>query len=72
MGYLIRQGCVIRDLEKLEIDFYSKFGGKEILFCWKVTEESVKFWHETGEDLSQRKPISQIEDAYFEQLKKMK
>jgi hypothetical protein len=72
MGYLIRQGCVMRELEKMEIDFYSNFGGKEILFCWTPNEAGVNFWHEVGEDLTKRRPVSQIEDAYFEQLKKMK
>jgi hypothetical protein len=72
LGFLIRQGCVIRDLDNLEIDFFSKFGGKEILFCWKPGEDTIKYWHLLGEDITKRKPISQIEDAYMEQLKKMK
>jgi len=72
LGFLIRKGCVIRDLDKMEIDFYSKYGEKEILFCWKPTEDNISFWHYPNEDISKRKPIAQIEDAYFEQLKKMK
>ena len=72
LGFLIRKGCVIRDLDKMEIDFYSNHGGKEILFCWRVVEDQISFWHYPGEDISKRKPINQIEDAYFEQLKKMK
>ena len=72
MGYLIRQGCVMRELDKLEIDFYSKFEGKEILFCWTPSEESIKFWHLPGEGMDKRKPVDQIEESYFEQLKKMK
>jgi hypothetical protein len=72
MGFLIRQGCVIRDLDDLEIDFFSKFGEKEILFCWKPSEDTIKYWHMPGEDMTKRKPITQIKDAYLEQLKKMK
>jgi len=72
LGYLIRQGCVMRELEKMEIDFYSKFEGKEILFCWRVGEESVKYWHYPGEGMEKRKEVSRIQESYFEQLKKMK
>lgn len=72
MGYLIRQGFVLRELEKMEIDLYSKFEGKEILFCWTPSEETIKFWHYPGEEMGKRKPINQIEESYFEQLKKMK
>ena len=72
LGILIRQGCVIRDLEKMEIDFYSKQDNKEILFCWRPTEDSIKFWHYPNEDLEKRKSIREIEDAYLEKLNKMK
>ena len=72
LGSLIRMGCVIRDLEKMEIDFYSKLEDKEILFCWNPSEESINFWHLPGEDLTARKPISHIRDAYFEKLNRMK
>ena len=72
IGMLIRQGCVIRDLDKMEIDFYSKHETKEILFCWLPGEESVKYWHYPNEDISKRKSVKMVEDAYFEQLKRMK
>ena len=72
LGQLIRQGCIVRDLEKMEIDFYSKFHDKEIILCWKPTEDSIKHWHAIGDTIEERKPIKLIEEAYFEQLKKMK
>ncbi|MEI7960975.1 MAG: DUF2203 family protein [archaeon] len=72
LGALIRQGCIVRDLEKMEIDLYSKLNDKEIIFCWCPGEDTVKYWHHISEDLEKRKPVRQVEDAYFEQLKKMK
>ncbi|MFA5931013.1 MAG: DUF2203 family protein [archaeon] len=72
LGFLIRQGCIVRDIEKMEIDFYSKLENKEILFCWKPTESTIGFWHYPNEDIEKRKPIGQIEEAYLEKLKKMK
>jgi len=72
IGFLIRQGCVIRDLDKMEIDFYSKLEDKEILFCWRPVEEKIQFWHYPNEDILKRRPVKQVEDAYFEKLKRMK
>lgn len=72
LGFLIRQGCIVRDIEKMEIDFYSKLEDKEILFCWRPTEQAISFWHYPGEEIEKRKPIKQIEEAYLEKLKKMK
>jgi hypothetical protein len=72
MGDLIRQGCVIRDLDKMEIDFYSKLDNKEILFCWRPIEQKIQFWHYPNEDISNRKPVKSVEEAYFEKLNKLK
>jgi len=68
---LIRQGCVLRDLDKMEIDFYSRHAGKEILLCWRPTEEQVLFWHYLGEDSSNRKSIKQLREETIENLKKL-
>jgi hypothetical protein len=72
LGFLIKQGCVVRDIEKMEIDLYSKNNEKEILFCWEPKEEAIKHWHYPNEDITKRKPVKQIEEAYMEKLKKMK
>ena len=72
LEYLIKQGCVVRDLETMEIDFYSKFEDKEILLCWRPSEEKIAFWHYPGEDIAKRKPLKLVEQAYFEQLNRMK
>lgn len=71
LGFLIRQGCVMRDLEKMEIDFYSRHAGKEILLCWRPNEEQVLFWHSLGEDISKRKSIKQLKEETIENLKKL-
>jgi hypothetical protein len=72
LGELIRKGCVIKDVEETEIDFFSELNGKEILFCWKVSEDKIAFWHNVGEDKTKRRLIKEIEHKYYEQLHRMK
>lgn len=72
IGTLIRQGCMVRDLDKMEIDLYSKLEDKEIILCWQPGEETIKHWHYPNENMDKRKPAKLIEEAYFEKLKKMK
>jgi hypothetical protein len=69
---VIREGCIVRDLQSMEIDFYSKLGERNILLCWKRGEEKVQCWHETFEDCSKRKSAVLIEKNYFEQLKRLR
>jgi hypothetical protein len=71
LGFIIREGCVVRDLEKMEIDFYSRHAGKEILLCWRPAEEQVLFWHYAGEDVSKRKSVKQLQEETIENLKKL-
>ena len=72
LGELIKMGCIIRDLDDFEIDFYSKFEKKDIAFCWVPGDDKIMHWHMIGENMSQRKPISDIEKKYFEELKKLR
>ena len=72
MGKLIKEGCIIRDIEKLEIDFYSKFEGRDVMLCWKHGEERIIYWHEINENYTKRKPIALIEKQYFKQLNELK
>ena len=71
LGFLIRQGCVMRDLDKMEIDFYSRHSGNEILLCWRPMESQILSWHNLGEDISKRKPIKQLQEERIENLKKL-
>ena len=72
IGKLIKEGCIIRDIEKIEIDFYSKFEGRDILLCWKPGEERIIYWHEVNENHTKRKPVGLIEKEYFKQLNELK
>lgn len=72
LGGLIRKGCVIRDIEDVEIDFYSKLGEKDIFLCWMPHDGVVKHWHELDENKSSRKSVKLIERNYMQKLESLR
>jgi len=72
IGELIREGCIIKSLEPMEIDFYSKLNMRDIAFCWQPKEENIKYWHYLNESCEKRKPIKIIERDYVNLLKKLR
>ncbi len=72
MGEIISEGAIVRDLENIEIDFYSKLNEKDILFCWMPGEEKIEFWHYPNEDHQARKSVREIEKKYYQTLNNFK
>jgi hypothetical protein len=68
IGGLIKMGCVVKDLEELDIDFRSKLGNKDIMLCWRRGEEEVMHWHEIHEECDKRKSIEEIKQKYLDKL----
>lgn len=52
-----KHGCVLKDVEKGLIDFYSVVDGKVVYLCWQYGEKEIQFWHEIGEGFSSRHPL---------------
>lgn len=50
-------GCLIKDLDLGLVDFPSLDGDEEILLCWKLGEERIRFWHGVDEGYAGRKPL---------------
>ena len=69
---LLRQGCIIRDTRTFEIDFMSKFAGRDVMLCWRKGEENIKYWHEKKENIYRRKPIILLETEYYQELERLK
>ena len=69
---LIRQGCIVRDIEKLEIDFYSKLEDKDIMFCFMPNQDKINFWHYPHELHKNKRSIKEIERYYYEELNKLR
>lgn len=72
MGEIISEGGIVRDLENIEIDFYSKLNDRDILFCYMPSEEKIEYWHYPNEDYKMRKSIREIEKKYYETLNNLK
>ncbi|HVT92516.1 MAG TPA: DUF2203 domain-containing protein [Bryobacteraceae bacterium] len=50
-------GCLLKDVRTGLIDFPTLLRGKEVYLCWKLGEESIRFWHGVSEGFAGRKKI---------------
>jgi hypothetical protein len=51
------RGAEIKSLEEGLLDFPSEREGEEILLCWKLGEEKIRYWHGVDEGFAGRKPL---------------
>ena len=54
-------GVELRDYGRGIVDFPCFAGGREVRLCWRLGEPAVACWHEVGEGLAHRKPITALE-----------
>lgn len=52
-----QKGCLVKDVEKGLVDFYSVIDGKVVYLCWMLGEPQVTHWHEVGQGFGQRQPL---------------
>lgn len=50
-------GCHVKDLDVGMIDFPTRLHGREVLLCWKLGENGIRWWHGVDEGFRGRKPI---------------
>jgi hypothetical protein len=50
-------GAQIKSLEEGLLDFPSERDGEEILLCWKLGEDEIRYWHGVDEGFAGRKPL---------------
>ena len=50
-------GAQIKSLEEGLLDFPSLRDGEEILLCWKLGEDEIRYWHGLEEGFAGRKPL---------------
>src|SRR3954464_118596 len=52
-----RAGAQIKSLEEGLLDFPSRRDGEEVLLCWKLGEDEIRYWHGMDEGFSGRRPL---------------
>jgi hypothetical protein len=55
------EGVLVKDLDRGLLDFPAFREGEEILLCWQVGEDDIRFWHGVDEGFAGRKRIDDVE-----------
>jgi hypothetical protein len=50
-------GAQIKSLEEGLLDFPARHGNEEVLLCWKLGEDEIRYWHGVDEGFAGRKPL---------------
>jgi hypothetical protein len=50
-------GGLVKDLDAGLVDFPALREGVEVLLCWRLGEDEVRYWHGLEEGFSGRKPL---------------
>jgi len=50
-------GALLKDVDTGLIDFLAHYRGETVCLCWKLGEDSIRFWHGLEEGFRGRKPI---------------
>ena len=51
-------GCVFKGFDLGLVDFYGQMDGRDILWCWKQGESSIRYWHEIEAGYAGRRRIT--------------
>ena len=62
---ILESGVQVKDLRAGLLDFPARRDGRQVLLCWKVGEDALGFWHETGAGFDGRRPVD--EDGPWEE-----
>jgi hypothetical protein len=53
-------GCLVKDLERGLVDFYSLRDEEPVFLCWQFGEPAVAHWHPLDEGYDARQPIEGV------------
>lgn len=54
---IIDTGCILRDVDRGLIDFYSIMDETVVFLCWQLGEDSVMYWHSIQDGFKGRQPL---------------
>jgi hypothetical protein len=50
-------GAQVKSLEEGLLDFPARWGDEDVLLCWKLGEDEIRYWHGLEEGFAGRKPL---------------
>jgi hypothetical protein len=50
-------GAQVKSLEEGLLDFPALRGDEEVLLCWKLGEDEIRYWHGVDEGFAGRRPL---------------
>ena len=50
-------GALVKDLDQGLVDFPARREGEDVLLCWRLGEDEIRYWHGLEEGFSGRKPL---------------
>jgi hypothetical protein len=50
-------GCQVKDLQTGLVDFPTVYNGEEVLLCWRLGEDEIRYWHRLKDGFRGRQPI---------------
>ena len=56
-----RRGCLVKDIARGLVDFYSLSGDRLIFLCWQLGERAVDHWHTLEGGFAGRQPLDSTE-----------
>ncbi|SRR3989442_2754193 len=54
---LAEHGILLRDPETGLVDFPAELDGRRVFLCWRLGEEDIAWYHESGSGFAGRKPL---------------
>jgi hypothetical protein len=54
-------GAQVKDIGSGLVDFPSRLHGKDVLLCWRMGEDAIRFWHDLESGFSGRQPLPDLE-----------
>jgi len=54
-------GCLVKDLEMGLLDFPAILNDEEVLLCWRLGEDRIRFYHGVNEGFQGRKPLDPLD-----------
>jgi hypothetical protein len=50
-------GAIVKDLDSGLVDFPALRGGEDVLLCWRLGEDEIRYWHGVEEGFAGRKEL---------------